>query len=135
MSDTEQEQKSIFASEEEVIQIGDKIKLIFETIKEIKELDETVAVVYMDSFVLAHNILTALGEGKQVDVSGQIELVSKALGYDLEDLVKHILMKNSNPKEPDEDTLKFITSNMDDYERFLAEAKSKDAIDFLKDNI
>ena len=135
MSDAEQEQKSIFASEEEVIQIGDKIKLIFETIKEIKELDETVAVVYMDSFVLAHNILTALGEGKQVDVSGQIELVSKALGYDLEDLVKHILMKNSNPKEPDEDTLKFITSNMDDYERFLAEAKSKDAIDFLKDNI
>ena len=77
------------------------------------------------------------------DVSKKIELVNAVLGFDLEEMVKHALEKSpamtnmmvENTKEPDEETLKFITSNMDDYERFLAEAKAKDSLDFLKNEV
>jgi uncharacterized protein (DUF1697 family) len=72
-----------------------------------------------------------------LDVSSQIELVSEILGFSLEEMVMHIIQKNSemnlNDKEPDTETMNFLTSNVDvdDYEKFLEENKVKDNLNFL----
>jgi hypothetical protein len=124
-----------------------KIQEIHNNIGEIGNLAPDVAEVLAHGFVLSMNLLEAIAlKGKEElnDVNKQIELVTAVLGFDLEKLVLGVIEKNNissgssmidNTKEPDEETLKFITSDMDDYERFLAEAKAKDSLDYLKSSI
>jgi hypothetical protein len=124
-----------------------KIQQIHNNIGEIGDLAPDVADVLAHGFVLSMNLLEAIalkGREEFNDVNKQIELVTSVLGFDLEKLVIGVIEKNNstgtgsmidNTKEPDEETLKFITSDMDDYERFLAEAKAKESLDYLKSSI
>lgn len=134
-------------SEEQQEFITYKIQQIHNNIGEIGNLAPDVADILAHGFVLSMNLLEAIaikGPEEVNDVNKQIELVTAVLGFDLEQLVLGVIEKaNSNgtgnmidnSKEPDEETLKFITSDMDDYERFLAEAKAKDSLDYLKSSI
>jgi hypothetical protein len=134
-------------SEEQQQFITYKIQQIHNNIAEIGNLAPDVADILAHGFVLSMNLLEAIaikGPQEVNDVNKQIELVTAVLGFDLEKLVLGVVEKaNSNgtgnmidtSKEADEETLKFITSDMDDYERFLAEAKAKDSLDYLKSSI
>lgn len=131
-------------SEEQQQFITYKIQQIHNNIGEIGNLAPDVADILADGFVLSMNMLEAValrGNEELNDVNKKIELVTAVLGFSLEELVLGVIEKNNNngtgnmidtTKEPDEETLKFITSDMDDYERFLAEAKAKESLDFLK---
>jgi hypothetical protein len=124
-----------------------KIQQIHNNIGEIGNLAPDVANILADGFILSMNLLEAValrGNEELKDVNKRIELVTAVLGFSLEELVLGVIEKNNNngtrnmidtSKEPDEETLKFITSDMDDYERFLAEAKAKDSLDYLKSSI
>jgi oligoribonuclease (3'-5' exoribonuclease) len=60
------------------------------------------------------------------------------LGFSLEDIVNKILadkQSEMSQKEPDAETLNFITAGMDDYEKFLAQNKAKDDLEFLGKSI
>jgi hypothetical protein len=134
-------------SEEQQQFITYKIQQIHNNIAEIGNLAPDVADILADGFVLSMNLLEAValrGNEELNDVNKKIELVTAVLGFSLEELVLGVIEKNNNngtgnmidtSKEPDEETLKFITSDMDDYERFLAEAKAKESLDFLKSSI
>jgi hypothetical protein len=132
-------------SEEQQQFITYKIQQMHNNIGEIGNLAPDVADILAHGFVLSMNLLEAIAiNGPEVvnDVNKQIELVTAVLGFDLEKLVLGVIEKNNstgnvieNSKEADEETLKFITSDMDDYERFLAEAKAKDSLDYLKSSI
>jgi hypothetical protein len=134
-------------SEEQQQFITYKIQQIHNNIAEIGNLAPDVADILADGFVLSMNLLEAValrGNEELNDVNKRIELVTAVLGFSLEELVLGVIEKNNNngtgnmidtSKEPDEETLKFITSDMDDYERFLAEAKAKESLDFLKSSI
>jgi hypothetical protein len=134
-------------TEEEQQFITQKIQQIHNNIGEIGNLAPDVADVLAHGFILSMNLLEAIalkGHEEFNDVNKQIELVTSVLGFDLEKLVLGVIEKNNgngtgsmidNAKEPDEETLKFITSDMDDYERFLAEAKAKESLDYLKSSI
>ena len=134
-------------SEEQQQFITYKIQQIHNNIAEIGNLAPDVADILADGFVLSMNLLEAValrGNEELNDVNKKIELVTAVLGFNLEELVLGVIEKNNNngtgtmidnTKEPDEETLKFITSDMDDYERFLAESKAKESLDFLKSSI
>ena len=134
-------------SEEHQQFITYKIQQIHNNIAEIGNLVPDVADILADGFVLSMNLLEAValsGNEELNDVNKKIELVTAVLGFNLEELVLGVIEKNNNngtgnmidnTKEPDEETLKFITSDMDDYERFLAESKAKESLDFLKSSI
>lgn len=144
MTDQIEEQQEVTPLTEEQQQfITNKIQLIHNSIGEIGELAPDIGDILANGFILSMNLIEAValnGVEQLNDVSKKIELVSAVLGFDLEEMVKHAVeqspaitgMMVENAKEPDEETLKFITSDMDDYERFLAEAKAKDSLDFLK---
>lgn len=142
----ETQEEAVPLTEEQQQFITVKIQEIHNNIGAIGMLAPDVASILADGFVLSMNLLEAValqGTEPLNDVSKKIELVNAVLGFDLEEMVKHALEKSpamtnmmvENTKEPDEETLKFITSNMDDYERFLAEAKAKDSLDFLKNEV
>jgi hypothetical protein len=63
--------------------------------------------------------------------------VSSIVGLDLDQLVKYTISQSQEgeSKEADQGTLDFITSDLDDYEKFLASNKSKEALDYLKSEI
>lgn len=134
-------------SEEQQQFITYKIQQIHNNIAEIGNLAPDVADILAHGFVLSMNLLEAIaikGPEEINDVNKQIELVTAVLGFDLEKLVLGVVEKANNngtgnmidtSKEADEETLKFITSDMDDYERFLAEAKAKESLDYLKSSI
>jgi hypothetical protein len=114
-------------SEEQQEFITYKIQQIHNNIGEIGNLAPDVADILAHGFVLSMNLLEAIAiNGPEVvnDVNKQIELVTAVLGFDLEKLVLGVIEKaNSNStgnmidnsKEPDEETLKFITSDIDYY--------------------
>jgi hypothetical protein len=142
------EQETTTLSEEDLKAqelIQEKLNQMFTLINEMLDIDPTVSQIMANGFFLSVNLLQAVAEKgtKEIsDVSKQIELVSTVLGFNLEEMVSAIIQEKSqqgagieNSKEPDEETLKFITSDMDDYERFLAEAKAKESLDFLKNTI
>jgi hypothetical protein len=117
---------------------NEKIAQIWQTIQEIREHDPFIAGVFTEGFGLSLNILREVannGTDKR-DVSEHLEIIARVLGFSLEDLVLSILEKQEpveSDKEPDKDTLDFITSNsnLDDYEKFLAENNAKDNLNFL----
>jgi hypothetical protein len=137
-----------------------KLTSIANTIKEIEAEDADISGILMESYGLALRTIKAKADGQSnvIDLDGQIDLVSRALGVKLEDLIMKIVQQQfppgnpttldpSNPqpmsiveqiaKKADEATLNFITSasDLDDYEKFLAEAKAKESLDFLKKQI
>jgi uncharacterized protein (DUF2164 family) len=125
--------------------IVEKIEQIYALIKEISDEDPTVGALLLEGFGITVNTIQAVAEaGKRetVDLTQQVDFVSKALGYDLEQLVSHILNNSLqteteilSTKVPDAATLEFITSDLDDYEKFLAQTKAADSLDFLKKEI
>lgn len=128
--------------------INEKLDLLVNTAKEIRDEDEFAGNVFLEGIGLSVNIISTalkLGNRDKIDVSEQIELVSRMLGFSLEDMVKHIIEAETQAdttilatKEADEETLKFITANLDDYEKFLADngtEKIKDNLNFLSKEI
>jgi hypothetical protein len=64
--------------------------------------------------------------------------LERTLGISVENLVMEIINKQQqdlNNKVPDQQTLDFITSDMDDYEKFLAQNKAKEDLEFLAKSI
>lgn len=121
--------------------VVDKIVDIANIIKEIETEDPGVAGILREGFGLSLNLIkqvTENGSRESIDISEHLEIVSKVLGVSLTDLVVQIMQSQSDTssnKEPDQATLDFITSDLDDYEKFLAQNKAKDDLDFLSKTI
>jgi hypothetical protein len=122
--------------------IVDKLTEIGKIISEIETEDPGMAGILREGFGLSLNIIKEVSEkGSRgvVDISEHIEIVSRVLNVPLRDLVMHIIQTQQpndvSDKAPDQETLDFITSNMDDYEKFLAQNKAKEDLDFLSKSI
>lgn len=132
--------------------VSDKLQTIFDTVKSIEEESPGVGTILMDGFALAISVIQQLPrlQTEKLDVSEQIKFISEVLSIDLEDVVKHIvdgyvasMPQGSNPainfdsssKEADKEALAFITSGVDDYEKFLKENDVEDNLSFLTQEI
>jgi len=123
--------------------INEKLEKILEIINLMEVEDEPgVSTIMLDGFILSMNIIKEMSERTEpvetVDISKQIEMVTSILGISLTDLVMQIIKDmNENQempdKEVDKNTLDFITStaDLDDYDKFLAQNKAKEDLDFL----
>jgi len=125
--------------------VNDKLSDIFDIIKEIGNEDKGVANILMEGFGISINIIEQVANDpdnkrSDFDLKDQINMVSESLGFSLDELVLDIVSKadddtmNKN-KEADEETLDFITADVDDYEEFLKENSVKDDLEFLKQEI
>jgi hypothetical protein len=123
--------------------LEEKIVEIDAAIESVREIDPGIHQILLDGFGCSLNLITKIGEkgdNPVVDLGEQIQMVSQALGFDLAQLVEYILQKNmgvqeESTKQADAETLEFITSDLDDYEKFLAANKAKESLDFLKNQI
>jgi hypothetical protein len=128
-----------------MMDVNDKLSAIFDIIKEIGNEDKGVANILMEGFGISINIIEQVANDpdnkrSDFDLKDQINMVSESLGFSLDELVLDIVSKadddtmNKN-KEADEETLDFITADVDDYEEFLKENSVKDDLEFLKQEI
>jgi hypothetical protein len=120
--------------------IADKLNLIANTITEIGDEDPAVASILLEGFAVSIGLMQELQEKGTVDhldVSRQLEVITNVMGVSLEELVKVALsnVQDNSGKPADQETLDFITSDLDDYERFLAQSKAKEDLDFLSKEI
>lgn len=119
--------------------INNEIEKIFNSILEIKKQNELMGNVFLDGVALSMNILKEISENeniKELDVSEKIKIISKLLGFSLEEIVINIIENNNkNNNEIDDETIKFITSNTNDYEKFLKENSVKESLNYLKEVI
>lgn len=120
--------------------IAEKLNLIAQTIIDIGEEDEATAAILLEGFTVSIGLMQELQENGSVDgmdISRQLEVITKVMGVSLEDLVKTALtnIQDTSGKPADQETLDFITSDLDDYERFLAQNKAKGDLDFLSKEI
>jgi hypothetical protein len=123
--------------------LTDRINDIFNIILEIKQDDPGAAEILAEGLDMSIKLIeqVVLNQGKgQIDVSEKIEIVSNVLGFSLPDLVTHVLKQQqedsmNTDKQVDQDTLDFITSDLDDYDKFIAQANAKTDIDFLSKTI
>ena len=120
--------------------IAEKLNLIAQTIIEIGDEDEATAAILLEGFTVSIGLMQELQENGGVDgmdISRQLEVITKIMGVSLEDLVKAALanVQDNSGKPADQETLDFITSDLDDYERFLAQNKAKGDLDFLSKEI
>ena len=123
--------------------VEENIVKIHELIKEIDKEEPIVGQIMLEGFGLSLNIIKTMiaNEGKRVyDYSEQLQIISKLMGFSLEDLVTQILERKAqdqSDKPVDKDTLDFITSksDLDDYERFIAENSAKENLEFLSKEI
>ena len=124
----------------------EKIAQIYSLIQEIDTEDSSVGTIMLEGFNLSLRTLQAVAdknERTEIDISDHIQIVCRALGVDLKDMVEDIIKNMSeqnsgnmnDTKEPDQSTLDFITSDLDDYEKFLAQNKAKEDLDFLSKQI
>jgi len=110
---------------------------IFNIIEEVKAEDPGAAAILMEGFGLSLNLLQEVikNQGrKEIDISEHLEVITSILGISLKDLVMHIIQSQPeqvSDKEPDAATLEFITSDLDDYEKFLAQNQAKEDLTFL----
>lgn len=121
-----------------------KIENIVSNIKDIAEINEVYGSLLTEGLMLSMNLIEEYQLGnldrKDLDVSKHIEIVNRILGISLQDVVIRIIEDNNknneiSSKEADKDTLEFITSNLDDYEKFLAKTKASDDLAFLSKSI
>jgi len=120
--------------------VTDKIELIVDTALSIKEDNEAIGVVLLDGIQTALRTIDAVKNGKVEeanDVSQKIDLVTNVLGFNLEELVIGILERNSDVSEKavDDETMSFITGQVDDYETFLNENELKDTLSEIRKEI
>jgi len=123
--------------------LEDKLTGIFEIINDIKNDDPAVSAILMESFGISLNIMqqsASLNGRENIDISSYLELITEVLGISLKDLVIHILENTQqqtaeNNKAADEETLKFITGDLDDYEKFLAQNRAKEDLEFLSNSL
>jgi hypothetical protein len=121
----------------------EKLTSISQNIKEISEYDEGLANLIWIGFDTAMSLAQSISENnekkEQIDISVYIQQICDALGVDIEQMVLSIIQNNntqeSSNKEPDLETLDFITSDLDDYEKFLAKSSAKNNLDFLSKEI
>jgi hypothetical protein len=122
----------------------EKLKSIAQLINEVKEHDEALAnLIWMgfdSAMSLAKSISENIEKNESVDVSTHIEQICDVLGINLEQMVLAIIQNNTvqdemGNKEPDLETLDFITSDLDDYEKFLAKSSAKNNLEFLSKEI
>ena len=114
--------------------LADKLLEIDTIIRSTASDDPVVMNILMEGFGLSLNLISANVEnaGKDtMDISEHLEIITKVLGISLNDVVNYILNSNGSDKEADQATLEFITSDLDDYEKFLAQNKAKEDLDFL----
>jgi hypothetical protein len=121
--------------------IVDKLTEIASIIKEIETEDPGTAGILREGFGLALNIIEEYqrtNDRSTIDISEHLRIVTSILGVSVKDLVMHIIQSQPeqiNNKEPDPATLEFITSDLDDYEKFLAQNSAKESLDFLKKSV
>jgi hypothetical protein len=116
--------------------VVDKIQEIITIIGEIKQEDPVAGDILIEGIGLSLNLLEVASDEKgreKADVSEHLHIITKVLGVSLEDLVISIMdhKNNQSDKPVDQSTLDFITTDMDDYEKFLAQNKAKEDLDFL----
>jgi hypothetical protein len=122
--------------------IIEKLTQITTIIKEIESEDPGLAAILMEGYGLSLNLakeISERGSRGPIDISEHLEVVGRVLGVDIKELVTHIMQTQdqgqTSDKEPDADTLEFITNDLDDYEKFLAQNKAKESLDFLSKEI
>jgi len=119
-----------------------KMENIVNTMMEIQSENPLIGDVLLNGFQTSMNIIeefTKNGDVKELDVSEKIEIISNALGLDLEDLVIHIIEEESkknteNLENSDNDVIDFIINNtkeVDNYENFIDE-NVKGNLNYLK---
>jgi hypothetical protein len=118
----------------------DKLQQIATLIDEIKAEDSALADVLWSGFRLSMDLSTKIGENPDdVDMSEQLTTVCNMLGIDLQALVMYILQTTNtgqdSDKPVDEKTLDFITGDLDEYEKFIAQNSAKENLDFLSKEI
>lgn len=120
----------------------EKLKNISENINDISKYDDGLANLIWMGFDTAMSLAQSISENnekkEQIDVSVYLQQICDVLGVNLEQLVLSIIQnntENSTDKEPDLETLDFITSDLDDYEKFLAKNSAKSNLDFLSKEI
>jgi hypothetical protein len=118
-----------------------KFNQIFDLILEIEAEEPLAGQLLRESYTLSINTLAEigkLGNRDQIDISEHIAIISRVLGVDIQAMMENTFRELSSPestKEADAATLEFITSDLDDYERFIAQAKAKENLDFLSKEI
>lgn len=119
-----------------------KLNQIYQLIQEIGQEDPFVGNVLTDFYVLSMNTMAEAGKSEsydKADISNYISVVSRILGVDVRDLVeqavKDLMPQDNQMKEADPNTLEFITSDLDDYEKFIAQNKAKESLEFLSKEI
>jgi oligoribonuclease (3'-5' exoribonuclease) len=123
--------------------IIEKLTQITTIINEIGEEDPGLALILWEGYTLSLGIVQEINEGKItresgsiIDVSEHMQVIARLLGFSLDDLIRNIMQNqstemNKNSKEADAATLEFITSDLDDYEKFIAKNSAKENLDFL----
>jgi hypothetical protein len=120
--------------------IIDKLNQIFDLICDIANEDQALGNVLKEFYTLSLRTVSAIesngGDTSKIDVSEHIKIISNILGVDVRDMMEQALKEasfgNVDPgKEADAATLEFITSDLDDYEKFIAQNKAKESLDFL----
>lgn len=128
--------------------IKEKIESICKIIYEIEEEDPLIAEIMYEGYTLSLSLLKTIAEkgtrlqDENLDVSEHINIISRILNINLETLITEIIkqqgekmQESTNAKEADPQTLEFITSDLDDYEKFLAKNKAKENLEFLSGEI
>lgn len=123
--------------------VNEKLDNIFNIIMDMKNDNEIVHALLLEGFSLSIELITEFektGSRESIDFSKHLEIITNVLGVSLEDLVRQsvndIQSENGeSTKEPDQETLEFITSDLDDYEKFLAKNSSKESLEFLTKEI
>jgi len=124
--------------------IIEKLTQITTIINEIGEEDPGTAQILWEGYTLSLGLLKEISEGTVVrnteddivDVSVHLGVIGRVLGFSMEELIGNIIRAQSagqaeSNKEADAATLEFITSDLDDYEKFIAKNSAKDDLDFL----
>jgi len=138
-----------------------KLTAIANLIKDVEQDNPEISGIVMQGFSLALRTIQQKADAvdaKEVNLDAQLDFVSKALGFNLDEIIMHVVQQQFPAGDPntldgnyvpgrssqaesqkiaDEATLDFITSasDLDDYEKFLAKAKAKESLDFLKKTI
>lgn len=120
--------------------VEDKVKQIYEIIKDIETEDTAIASILAEGFMLSLNLIGVVQQRAEgtIDVSEHLNVISNILGVSLEDLIMQALEENQlkmTDKPVDQATLDFITTDLDDYEKFLAQNKAKEELEFLSNEL
>ena len=121
--------------------VEDKVKQIYDLIKEIELEDQNTAGILAEGFMLSLNLIDVVQQRAEtgvIDVSQHIQIISNILGVSMEELIMQAVEENQiqmADKPVDQSTLDFITTDLDDYEKFLAQNKAKEEIEFLANEL